>query len=398
MNVLFLSAVLPYPLYSGGQVRIYNLLSRLSKKHAITLISFIREDAERGYADKLAFCRKVVMVKRGYAWRPGYLLKSVTGPYPLLMATYDNPDMKRSVAGLLAGEKFDLIHLEPFYVWPSVPHTKVPLVVSEHNIEYEVYGKYAERFPVPFLRPFLSWDVGKMFRWERRVWREAHATTAVSGRDAHVMRSYLSHDVAVVPNGVDLSVFGFRPPSDTPRKRALFVGNFRWLPNRQAAAELVNKIWPKVTARISDAQLTVVGRHMPQELKRLCRKTVSVSVREDVEDIVSAYHDADVLIAPHAIAGGTKYKMLEAMAAGTPVVTTPQGMEGISAEPDLEYLAARTPSDFAAQTIKLWQDPLLRRELAIRGRSLIEREYTWDRIAGRLNGVWQNAASRKGLI
>ena len=391
MKILFVSAILPYPLFSGGQVRIYNLLKRLSKKHEITLCAFIREDGEKAYRKNLSFCKDVICIKRGYAWQPRYLLRALFGKYPFLLATYDHPAMKRRIYHLLSSQKFDLLHLEPFYVWPSVPHKLVPMVIAEHNIEYTVYRRYAERFSISLLRPFLSWDVGKLFGWERTVWRKAAAVTAVSASDARVITSYLSHDAYLVPNGVDPTSFPFSAPRVRAEKRALFVGNFRWLPNRQAASELIQHIWPAIIRRYPGATLTIVGRHIPKVLKMQAAKR-GITVSGEVADISQSYRDSDVLLAPHAIAGGTKYKILEAMASGTPVVTTPHGAEGLLADPDEHYLEARTVAEFVAQTGKIWEDRTLASDIARRARALIEENYTWDTIAARLDTVWRNAA------
>ena len=164
MKVLFVSAVLPYPLHSGGQVRIYNLLKRLSQKHEITLFAFIRDKKEEQYAHDLSFCKKVVTVMRGRAWQARYIFRSLVASYPFLYATYNNAMMRTRLTKELTNP-YDLIHAEPGYVWLSLPETRLPTVVSEHNIEHEVYERYAEHFRAPLLRPLLRWDVAKMDVW-----------------------------------------------------------------------------------------------------------------------------------------------------------------------------------------------------------------------------------------
>lgn len=394
MKILFVSAVLPYPLYSGGQIRIYQLLKRLSKRHEVTLVSFIRDSGEREYRSALDFCEKVIMVKRGYAWQPKYVFRALTSSYPFLMATYDNAKVRAVIAHLLAKHSYGLIHLEPFYVWPSVPKTRVPVLVSEHNIEYSVYERYKDTFTPSLFRPFLSWDVGKLFRWERHVWRNAAEVTAVSATDARTIETYLSHDISVVPNGVDLTMFRYEKPGEISRKRAVFVGNFLWLPNREAASELVCRIWPAILNVHPDAHLTVAGRHIPTDLKEKIRALGAVAI-EDAPDITAVYHDADVLIAPHGIAGGTKYKMLEAMASGLPIVTSPQGMAGLMAESDVHFLEARTAGEFVAAVGEIWDNTATRMRVARAARHLVESIYNWDTIATTLDRVWKKTSARK---
>lgn len=394
MNILFVSAVFPYPLHSGGQIRVYNLLKRVSRHHDITLVSFIRDENEKMHVPKLPFCRAVHTVMRGRAWQPKYYIKAITGKYPLLLATYDNPSMRKKLEQLLAKDRYDVLHIEPFYVLPSLPLDIPPLVVSEHNIEYDVYGGYVQRFPVPILRPVLAWDVMKLKSWERLAWRKAGEVTAVSTKDASTIEEYISHPVSVIPNGVDIGTYTFRKPVKRSHQTLLFVGNFRWHPNRDAAYMLVHKIWPLVKNRLPSSHIRIVGRDIPKDLSSTVLR-LGGEVDEEVEDISQVYRDADILIAPHAIGGGTKFKILEAMATGLPIVTSKQGVGGLSLEANTHYLEANTPEEFAAKTHELWDNTALAQHIASHARRLVESRYSWDGIAGLLEKVWRTAYANK---
>jgi len=183
MKILFLSAVLPYPLYSGGQIRIYNLLKRLSQKHEIWLYSFIREESEAQWISELSFCHRVKTVYRGRAWQPQYMIKGLFGPYPFLLSTYDNEKMKRQISEILKEQQFDLIHIEPGYVWPSLPEVNLPLVVAEHNVEDHIYEGYKKSAPL-LLQPIMNRDIERLKEWERIIWNKSTRTVAVSAPDA----------------------------------------------------------------------------------------------------------------------------------------------------------------------------------------------------------------------
>src|SRR3989344_9184440 len=144
MKIVFVSAVFPYPLYSGGQVRVFNLLKRLSTKHDISLFSFIRKDEEEQYKKNVSFCRLVTTVKRGGAWQLRYMARALTSSYPFLLSTYDNELMRRLIEKELQRGKYDIVHIEPGYVWPSLPDTTLPVAVSEHNIEHEIYTGFVK--------------------------------------------------------------------------------------------------------------------------------------------------------------------------------------------------------------------------------------------------------------
>ena len=387
MKVLFVSAVLPYPPKSGGQIRMYQLLKRMAKKHEITLVSFIRDDKERAYEKDLGFCKKVIMVMRGRGLRLSYLFRALTGKYPLLLATYDNETMKKTLTDLLTRETFELVHLEPFYDWPAIPKTHVPVVVSEHNVEYEVYEYHARRFWMPALRPFLFLDAVKLRLWEHKVWANVAARTAVSPEDAAAMKT--AGEVTVVPNGVDLKAFSYAPRAKKAKGPAvLFVGDFRWFPNKDAAERLVSDIWPVIKKRFPGASFRIVGRHIPGGIAAAVRRAGG-TVQSDVPDIAEEYRSADALIAPHAIGGGTKFKMLEAMASGLPVITTKEGMAGLAAVSGTHYLQAAAPRDYVAQLEKIWDNRKIRDTITAAARNLVETHYGWDAIARELDAVWK---------
>ncbi len=394
MKILFVSAVLPWPLHSGGQIRMYNLLKALSARHEITLVSFIRDASEREYKKHLGFCRNVEVVMRGRAWQPKYMLAALLGKYPWLLATYHNEEMKQLISDLLKGGPFDVVHIEPFYVLPALPPINTPLVVSEHNIEYAVYGAYADLYSVFGLHQLLARDVAKLKKWEHISWRTADKLTAVSKEDAAVMEEYLSHSVTVTPNGVDGALFPYRKIQKQTHPVVLFVGNFRWLPNREAAEMLVSRIWPGIRTQFPQSKLRIVGRDIPKRFSVAVRLSGG-EVLEDVENIADVYAHADVLVAPHAISGGTKFKMLEAMASGLPVVTTHQGMSGLDVIPGTHYFQAETPEEFIAQVAAVWDNTKLTQAVTAKARVLVTERYGWEHIAKTLEGVWKDAYEKK---
>lgn len=394
MKILFVSAVFPWPLHSGGQIRIYNLLKRLSRKHEITLLSFIRKKEEEQFVSKLPFCTKVATVYRGKAWKFNYIVSSLFGIFPFLLTTYNNRQMKDTIAAELSQEPYDVIHIEPFYVWPSLPKTHTPIVVGEHNIEYEVYQTYVARFPLAPLRPFLYLDTVKMRFWEEYIWRNADAVTAVSKNDTRRIKNF-SKNVWDVPNGVDLREFRFMEYRQAhPAPVLLFVGNFNWLPNRDAVKILVTSIWPKVQEVYPDARLRIVGKNIPSWIL-MHAQDQAVSVEESVTDIGLVYRQADVLVAPISIAGGTKFKMLEAFASGLPVVTSKEGVAGLGVTPGSEYFEADKPLDFVDQIKNIWEHKAMRQNITKNARKFVEENFDWEPISKKLDEVWTHTYEKR---
>ncbi|MCX6792149.1 MAG: glycosyltransferase family 4 protein [Candidatus Gottesmanbacteria bacterium] len=378
MKILFVSAVLPYPLHSGGQIRIYNLLKRLSKNHDIHLFSFIRENSEKKYLPELSFCSSVVTVQRGRGLQPKYILKALTSSYPLLWSTYHNSEMLALLSDEVAKGKYDLVHIEPGYVWPSIPgEHRIPIVVAEHNIEHAVYESFVKAFRIGILRPFLMRDVIKMKTWQRHVWERATRIITVSESDKTFIQQ---PNVSVVPNGVDTKLFAFSPKKTMGKAVTfLYVGNFRWMENRDAAEHIIRDFWPAIRKAYPDARLRIVGKNAP-------KGQYFVGM---VDSIQAELHGADIMLAPIRVGGGTKYKILEAMASGLPVITSSLGIAGMSGTGKKHFLIAESADD-VLESIAYLRNGNRREEIVTNARALIEKEYSWDMIAQQLNDIWNS--------
>lgn len=368
----------------------FNLLKRLSGKHQITLLSFLRDPDETVNKKELSFLRNIIAYPRGHARQFKYLARAATSSYPWLYATYDNARMRKGIETLMGQEKFDLIHIEPGYVWPSIPNSDTPIVVSEHNIEHTVYEGYIRQFPMLFLRPLLYLDVLKMKYWEERVWQRATKIVTVSENDRDVIaRATPQANISVVPNGVDIEEYSFHPrTSPTKDLQCLFVGDFRWFPNIDAAKWLLIDIWPAIQMAFSNARLTIVGRGIPPLVRSLSEER-GIGLKESVPAISKEYRSAHVLLAPLRIGGGTKFKILEAMASGLPVITTKRGIQGLLFEPNKHVLVADTVNEYVRAIGGLVKNKNVYQQLAKSARSSIEKHYSWDVIAGRLDNAWK---------
>lgn len=389
MNILFISAVLPYPLYSGGQIRMYHLLKRLSKEHSITLLSFIRDKKENTYCKELSFLTHVKTVYRGKALQLKYLLGAL-GNYSWLLSTYNNNEMKRTINQELGTNNYDLVHIEPFYVYPSLPELSVPLVVSEHNVEYSVYEQFVRKFPLSFLRPFLFLDVVKTRIWEETVWKKANALIAVSQADKVVMESVRKNSVAVVSNGVDCAQYRYMKKAiTTDNLRCLFIGDFAWMPNTEAVTVLLKFIWPAIIAAFPKATLTIVGKQFPKTLKSFVDN--SITLVHQVSDIRTVYDAHSILLAPMGIGGGTKFKLLEAMASGLVVMTTHEGRMGLGVEPNVDLFEVQTKEEYASAIHTILKHPEKIVTMTKHARNVIEQQYNWDTIAKVLDKTWSEA-------
>lgn len=391
-----LTPYLPYPLWSGGQIRTYNLLKNLSRKHQITLFSFIRDPREKEYINNLKiFCKDVKVFLKRPPWSAKSLTLAAMTYYPLVVCMYLLQKVRNMIAEAIAKENFDLIHAETFYVMPNIPQNNIPIILIEQTIEYQVYRHFTHNVRFLPMKLLMSWDVTKILFWEKRFWRKASRVVAMSEADKTQMQK-LSPGLKVdlVPNGVDTEFFSFKKTQKpTHKKTILFVGNFKWLQNREAVSILVKTIWPEIKKSLPEARLFIVGKFPTKEILDYASRSITVS--SNVNDIRRVYEESDILLAPIYGPGGTRYKILESMASGLPVVTTATGIEGLDCVNGRHAQIAEDPSDLAKQTIKVLTNISLYNRLVRNGRKLVEEQYNWKKIAASLDRIYQKAATVK---
>ncbi|KKP59924.1 MAG: Glycosyl transferase group 1 [Candidatus Gottesmanbacteria bacterium GW2011_GWA1_34_13] len=391
-----LTPYLPYPLLSGGQIRSFNLLKNLASKHQITLVALIKHDNEKQFIPYIQqYCHKVIVAKRPEKpWTFRNIIKTIFGLYPFLVVRNFSSEAKTAVIEELKTNKFDLIHAETFYVMPHIPKTNVPILLVEQTIEYLVYQHFVDTLKIFFLRWLFAIDVYKIRYWEEYYWKQAKRIVAMSEPDKLMMKKRLkSLDVSIVPNGVDCDFFTFRKNIPKDNSTILFVGNFKWLQNREAVLELVNKIWPKISTKVKTAKLWIVGKFPTREI--LALNSVRIKISADVEDIRDAYYKSDVLLAPIYGPGGTRYKILEAMASGIPVVTTPQGIEGLGVIDGKQAIIRKNLDDLAQATIEVLKNKNLYATLSENANAIVRNTYNWEVIARSLDKIYEDVAHEK---
>lgn len=385
------SSYLPYPLLSGGQVRLYNLLKELKEKgHKVTLVCEKRDYEGEDDIDQVRkVCQDVFVVKRRKQWSIGNIIKAASSQKPFLIVGHTNSDMKRIIKDLLDKEKFDLIHVETFYVFQNLPSTDIPVVLVEHNIEHLVYKRYTQKAPL-ILRPLLYYDVAKIKKMEEKFWKKATKLVAVSNIEKSQMNR---DDVYVVPNGVDTEKFNFKREKSTDNL-ILFIGDFKWIQNRDSVSWIIKNVWPKIEEKIKKdklvATLWIVGKRIPENLKSLKRNGIVFDENAPVET-ERIFQKAFALLAPIRIGGGTSFKILESMSTGLPVLTTNLGNEGIGAKPGFDLIIADDEDSFANSLMNLLEDKKYYDEVSKNARKFIEENYDWKSISIKLENVYKEA-------
>lgn len=392
MKILLISSYLPFPLFSGGHIRLYNLIKNLSNQHEITLICEKRDNQTIEDIEEVKkICKKVITVERKKQWSSGNILKTGFSMDPFLIVGHTSDEFKQAIKDELVRENFDLVHVETFYVYQNLPKLSIPVVLVEHNIEYLVYEKYAKLSNL-LLKPVLYADVLKLKRKELAAWKKVDKLVAVSKIERKLMKRA---DVDIVPNGVNTLDFKLRTFQDIPfEKRILFIGDFKWMQNRDTLDFILREIWPKILQKMNhvskniDLKLWVVGKNIPQDLMTLFKSDNIIFDQNNKEETPQIFRKSYLLLAPFRVAGGTSYKILEAMASGVAVVTTNLGAEGLDAKHGTNILSSEDPAEIAKLTCDLLIDHSLFRRITLNARKLVEEKYDWKIISEKLNKVY----------
>lgn len=397
MKILMLTPYLPFPPSSGGQIRSYNLLKKLSKKHEITLFCYIRRDIERKYIPELQkYCKKIQVFNRRAAWNPLNVILAGVTAYPFLVCIYLSREFRSAVSEELIKGKYDLIHAETFYVMTNIPQTKIPTLLVEQTIEYLVYKHYVESLKNPLLRGLLSIDVTKLRFWETFFWRRADGVVAMSEADkSQMLRLAPNLEVGLVPNGVNLDFFKVKKNWRDKNPRILFVANFKWLQNVEAAELLLDKVFPKIADEIPSAKLWIVGQHIPEKIVAKTSKNVMVDnlKEEDEEGIRNAYYNSSLFVSPLRGPGGTRLKHFAAMASNLPLVTTKVGAEGLGVTDGVNVVIRDTPNEIAEESIKLLRNYQSMQSMAQKARMLVSQKFSWEVIAQKLDKLYVKTSS-----
>jgi glycosyltransferase involved in cell wall biosynthesis len=398
MKVLWLTYDLPYPLHSGGKLRAYHLIKGLSQDHRIDLFSFIRNEDQLQYLPELKkYCRRIETFRRPPIWSPRNILRAGFSTLPFAAATYYFPNAKKKIEQMLQEESYDLVHFESFYPAVYLPLVKklgFKTLMGNENVEHHIYRRFAEQQRFPPARWTLLTDVFKMRKFEERCWRLGDVNIAPSENDADAISAVTGKECFVIPNAVDSESFSKIKKQSHEGLVCLFVGDFTYQPNQDAVKWLMENIISKSKIQMSNkiqnpnVKFLLVGRNPTEYVRNLASENIIVD--DTIEDIRDAYARADIFLAPIRIGGGTRLKILEAMAAGLPVISTTIGVEGLEVREGKEVLIANEPEDFAEKINLLLKNPALRDKIGQAGRVLVRQKYDWKLSVQKLQEIYSS--------
>jgi len=386
MDILFLSTWFPSPPDNGSKIRVHHLVEALAIDHKVTLVSFAFDTANAGGAGELRrLCRRVEAVRCDPFCR-GPLVRSLRFFSPVPIVNTPISEMSKVVRRLLSEKAFDVVIASTEVVATYALQVTKPVVrvLEEHNsMTRWMHERYlAQKSALQQLRCWVSWQKQRFY--EASLLPRFDLCTMVSEQDRaatqRMVPGYRGR-VEVVPNGVDLSAN--RPGLTRPKRGALvYAGALTYGANYDAMRYFLAEIYPLIRAEEPEVSLTITGSTSGVDLSGL-RLDASVHFCGYVDDVRPVVAGAWASVVPIREGSGTRLKILEAMALGTPVVSTSKGAEGLSVRVGHDALIVDRPVEFARQVTRLLRSTALREQLAVNGRQLVERAYDWRRIGQR---------------
>jgi glycosyltransferase involved in cell wall biosynthesis len=380
---------------AGAELRNFHLAARLALHMDVTHLGFLPAGAPavavptaEGETSNLRF----YPVPREGAYRLRDLFHGVAGSVPFSVLNYTRPAMREVLRGLLYRESFDFILLEGVHLGEYLPLLRCgksrPLVMCDwHNIESEILRRYSQTAVGWTRRRYARLAAGKLEAYESRFVNQCDLHSVVSERDRQTLIGYGSRvPVITVENGVAVEQFTSRPGGSDPRKRrfrVIFTGAMDYHANVAAVRWFAREVWPHVRAATPGFVFTIVGRNPAPDVRALGSEP-GIEVTGMVPDVRPYYAQAIAAVMPLRVGGGTRIKILEAMAAGVPVISTGPGAEGLAAIPGTHFTQADSGAQMIEALRNLVEKPGTLAAMTAAAYEFVREHHDWELLGDRL--------------
>jgi sugar transferase (PEP-CTERM/EpsH1 system associated) len=406
MKILWISHIIPYPPKTGVLQRSYNLLKEASKHGEIHLIALnkkgvlpIQYNLNNVKNELHKHCSSVeilnIPAESSKLRVVSKIIESVPREKPFSVTFYKNNKLHSLIEKMQQTIHFDIAHFDTISLAEYLDSLdRFPkTILNHHNIESDLFANRIKVERNPLKNLFYRIEARKLHLYEKKYCRKFDLNLTVSHLDKQILASIIPGlKIAVVPNGVDTQYF-LRKDTKTAKNSLIMVSGMNWYPNRDAVIYMCNRIWPLLDKDIPNLFLTVVGAQPPKEVIALAHKDNRVKVTGFVDDVRPFIESADLYLCPMRDGGGTRLKILDAMAMGKAIISTTKGCEGIDVTPGKNILIADTPTEFAAQIKKALSDTGMKVRLENEARKLAETKYSWRIIGNTLGSIYNNLLS-----
>lgn len=343
---------------------------------------------------------EVLRVRRHPGYRRIDLLRGMVGPTPISVLNFTAPQVMAVIEGIMRENHFDSMQVEGVHLLAYARRIRqlapgVPLVCDWHNIESEIQHRYAQTSKNPARRLYARRTAGLLRGAEREYLQLGDAHTVCSERERQVLLAEAPDAyVSVIPNGVDTAFFAAGAADEGPRQDVVFVGSMDYHANIDAVTYFAKTAWPALRERRPEWRFVIVGSRPAPEVMGLANEA-GIVVTGTVEDVRPYYRKAALVVVPLRVGSGTRLKVLEAMAAGVPVISTRLGAEGLAVTHGKDILIAETPAEMADAAASLQPSNQRWNELAANGLRLVQTQYEWSVIGKKLVDIHAGLLARQ---
>jgi glycosyltransferase involved in cell wall biosynthesis len=389
MRVLFLSTWFPFPLSQGSKIRAYYLIRAVARHHDAALISFAEEPIETSWLDHIhQFCGQVKLVEKNpFATTRIERLRGWLSKEPSFVRSAYSKDMVTLVRQFADQWKPDRIVAFTFVMgaYALKANRTFNIIDVDNFMSQMMFEAYKDAEDIKMkARRYLAWK--KFLNYEKWLYNQYDRCLVVTDKDRDSLSNQLGLNpkkICVIPNGVDTN-YHF-PMDEPPRANTLvFNGSLRYQANFDAMAHFLKHIFPAILSENPLVRLSITGRNDGVAFDRLPNLDC-VDFTGYLDDVRPVVRRSWVCVVPLRMGGGTRLKILEAMALGTPVVSTSKGAEGLSVTQGKNILIADDPGEFAIHVARLLRDPMLRQSLSLNASQLVKEKYGWEMIGDRFS-------------
>ncbi|WMJ75099.1 glycosyltransferase [Cytophagaceae bacterium ABcell3] len=385
MKILFALSRFPYPTDKGDKLRAYYQLKWLGQRHDLYLVCLAGEEPSReDLAHINSFCKKVVVVRKGLFRRVWDLVCGFFSLMPFQVHYFASPEMKRTISTLVNEEKIDICYVQLVRLLKNIPE----------NLPVKYYLDYMDALSEGMRKRYLasSWyeklpvwiEYRRLKKCEASVLDDFDRFSIISEPDAQVIAVKKALDV--IPNGVNEAFFTDRKESKD--FHLIFTGNMSYHPNVLACKFLVKEVLPLLAKGEVYVKVCLAGTNPSPEVKAL--QSEQVIVTGYVEDMVGYLCRSMIFVAPLFTGSGLQNKLLESMAVGLPVVTTPLANSALQANPGQQVVIAKDAQGFADSIIELLHNEEEREKIGLQGKAFIQKQYNWDDCNRKLENAFYN--------
>ena len=399
MRILLIDEEFPYPLNSGKRIRTFNLAKNLSKNNKLIYLAYgdINSDSFNFIRNNSIQPIAVKSPSRRQSGTMFYLklIQNLFSQYPYIVTSHYTNRFQKKILQLLSEKKYDVIICEttPYAVFVKNIKKSKKIIVA-HNIESSIWKRYEKYETNIFKKIYISIQRRKVEKFEKNCFLWVNGATAVSQLEAEELSKYsVNYSPTVIENGVDTNFFT-ETNNEIDLNQLVFTGSMDWRPNQDAVFYFVNEILPLIKQIKPDIKVTFVGRKPPKSIMEL-NKRDDISITGTVDDVRPYISNAAVYIVPLRIGGGSRLKILEAMAMNKAIVSTSVGAEGLMVVNGENIILADKPQDFSNSVIELINTIELRNKIANNGLKLVTEKYCWENISLKYENYLKEVISKK---